>query len=171
MEERFGEVATVNGIKANRNGRKASSCRSFAEKMNASKINVKCDAECDPEEILGMHSFGFFVAHAKRRAMVQLNFDKQWNDDVRLRPRKYGKVKNKLDPVKRPKDGHILERVLHERDEERYSVRASLQSSDSKDAAVTVIKRQPLPRESDAFLKSPRYPVYYCAFPSVRWLM
>jgi hypothetical protein len=86
-----------------------------------------------------------------------------------LRRRKSTNVLNRLDPLRKPKDEHIIERVLHERNEGRYNVQ-SARSLRSDEDRISVVRRQPLPPESNAFLKSPRHPVYYCSAACPRWM-
>jgi hypothetical protein len=124
-------------------------------RFEGSKIHAKFSEDTSPDDVMEIHCYGFHAAHARRRRRVQATFDKQWADEVRARPFVIQKVGSNLDPVRKPKDQHVLERVLHEREEEKMADRCLVELPPKP-----LDRRLPLPREEKAFERFPR-PVYW----------
>jgi hypothetical protein len=117
---------------------------------NQSKLNAKFDAHARPGEIIATHTFGFCRAHDRRCDAAQAMFDRTWAERERIRAFQDAKVVTHFDPGPKPKDAHVLERVLHERESERRH------SSDRR--RFVIDRRAPLPKEQ--FTRDP-WPVYY----------
>jgi hypothetical protein len=95
-----------------------------------------------PEQVMALRTQGFLLAHARRAAIVQKAFDKQWRDTDRTRALRQPRAPDRLAPLARPTDRHTLERVLQEREAERLT--------DDERGAMP-LRREPLPLEDCAF--------------------
>lgn len=89
----------------------------LAQMRNSGKINAKLDESYFPEEIMAVHNYGYNQAHAQRVSLAQKQFDKQWNVEERLRLRSPRQLRDPLGPPRGRRDKHVLEKVLHEREE------------------------------------------------------
>ena len=76
------------------------------------KLNLKVDAASYPEEIIGMHTYGYAVAHKRYSENVYESYEKQWEDEERLRRCKSARVRNPIDPIKRRKDHQVVEQII-----------------------------------------------------------
>jgi hypothetical protein len=114
------------------------------------------DETVSPEQVMALHNQGFLLAHARRVEAVQNAFDKQWTDTDRTRAMRYPRVPNHLVPLARPRDGHLLERILQEREAERLAD----PSADAQRRAAA-LRRDPLPLEDCAFARPPPRIYYY----------
>jgi hypothetical protein len=131
---------------------------SLLAELHASRLNAKFDETCSPEEVMSAHCHGYFTAHSTRVGSTQSTFDKQWSDEERIRPFHYGKLNSALDPVKRPKDNHVLEQVLKNREEGRRSYRSRGQLSK---LGQVIARTESLPKEERAFERGPRRHFFY----------
>lgn len=117
-----------------------------------------------PAQIIAKHTHGYDTAHKKRVKKTRNTFNKDWNDTARVRQVKAYKIPLGTDCVRKPKDEHILERVLYQnQDHTKMTTKVFLTSPDQHETPVpttrTSIKRKPLPREERAFERGP--PRYY----------
>jgi hypothetical protein len=80
-------------------------------------MNAEVDETVPPEEVMAIHNAGFRAVHAERIAKLRVTFAKQRSDDDRVRVCKAPHVANGMDVPRKFKDGHLLEKVLHERED------------------------------------------------------
>jgi hypothetical protein len=106
------------------------------------KIHAKFDLYARPEDVVATRTFGFVQAHERRCDATQETFDRTWAERERIRSFQGGKVVTRVSASPEPKDEHVLERVLHERESRRR-----IQSDESG--------RRVLPKEIGAYYRPP----------------
>jgi hypothetical protein len=120
-----------------------------------SETSANANELAPPERIRATHNQGFLHAHRRRVNTIQDTFDKDWDDTARIRSLKSERIVTRVDPFPKQKDGHVLERVLHERNEEKWNAKA-----EPPGAQRLVNARNGLPRETRAFERR-RQPIFF----------
>ncbi|OHS95101.1 hypothetical protein TRFO_38673 [Tritrichomonas foetus] len=111
-----------------------------------SKLNQKFDETNYPEEIIAMHIFGYHRAYRRYVEKVTDIYEKQWEDEERVRRVKSTRLSYPTDPLnKRRKDQHVLERIIQD------SKRTTGRSTDNRASSARrprVIRTSHLPPEN-----------------------
>jgi hypothetical protein len=116
-----------------------------------SKLKTTFDETASPEKVVAAHTAGFAAAHALRAEKVQLAFDKQWDDEGRVRRLKAPRIRGGMEPPRKPTDLHLAERVLQDWDNARIH----------GDEEWNPIFRRQLPKEERAFRRGPKRIHYF----------
>jgi hypothetical protein len=101
---------------------------------------------------MAVHNRGFLAAHDRRVKATRAAFDKQCRDADRARTKRYPHVASPLDSRGRPRDRHVVEQIVQDRQEERLAAK-SIASRRSK--SLQYSRREPLPPEDKAFERAP----------------
>lgn len=104
------------------------------------KITQKFDAASYPEEVVAIHTYGYAVAHKRYSENICESYEKQWDDDERLRKCKSARLRKPVDPIRRRKDQHVLERIIQDSVKRERTSRSFPQGNNS-------VGRMPLPPE------------------------
>lgn len=118
-----------------------------------SKMNLKFDESTYPEEIIAMQTYGYACAHQKYIENIAASYQKQWDDEERLRKcRSARRMKYPTDPIKRRKDNQILEKVIHDSKKRERTLRANSQR---------IAQMEPLPPEERIMGRTSRRVFYH----------